>query len=235
MRHLPVSRVFLLCASAVAVSSIAAPASAQEQQQPASESDADFKRFAFRIGYARLNWDENAKVAVAGQAVPGGDATLKNNNGIAFDLAYYFNRNVSVALALGVPPTTSLTAAGTLAGAGKLGEVTYGPAVATVRYHLTGLGPVVPYVGAGINYTKIFKTRDALLQDFRASDTVGPVINGGVDVALNRRFGLFADVKKVWTSSNTRFLLPTPAGLAPGTAKVRLDPLIINAGVSIRF
>ena len=239
MRKLFNPRVIAACGVTLMVAFGASNASAQSQddspQTQAANSEERFRHFMFRVGYARLNWDEEAKVAIAGQAVPGGNARLSNNNGVEFDLAYYFNPNVSVALALGVPPTTTLTASGTLTGVGQLGKVTYGPAVATVRYHLTGLGPVVPYVGAGINYTKIFDTKDGVLQNFRASDTVGPALNAGVDVALTRRFGIYADAKKVWTSSNTRFLLPTPAGAAPGTAKVRLDPLILNAGISIRF
>ncbi|KAK0350341.1 hypothetical protein LTR94_029410, partial [Friedmanniomyces endolithicus] len=92
-------------------------------------------------------------------------------------------------------------------------------------YHITGLGPVKPYLGAGVNYTIIFKTKDRLLQDFKAKDTVGPVLQGGVDIALNKSFGIYFDAKKIFATSDTTWKLPTPAGLAPGTAKVKLDPL----------
>lgn len=202
-----------------------------EEQKPKD----DFRHFAVRAGYARLNFNEKARVSAAGQPIAGADAILKDNNGFEFDIAYYFNPNVSVALALGAPPTTTLTAAGTLAGTGQLGRVTYGPAVATARHHVTGLGPVAPYVGAGVNYTMILDTDDGALQKFKVKDAFGPVLNGGFDIALDDTFGIYVDVKKIWANTKAEFLLPTPAGPAPGTAKVQLNPVIFNAGVSVRF
>ncbi len=53
--------------------------------------------------------------------------------------------------------------------------------------------------------------------------------------ALNKSFGIYFDAKKIFATSDTTWKLPTPAGLAPGTAKVKLDPLVLNAGVSFRF
>lgn len=213
--------------------SASAPAASSSLAQtgPANE----FRRWIVRGGVAFLSWDEDAEVTVGGAVVPGGNARLKDNTGIAFEGAYYFSPNVSVALALGVPPTTTLTASGSLEGAGELGDVTYGPAVLSARYHFTNFGSFVPYVGAGVNYTLIFDTEDKLLQNFKADDTVGPVLIAGADYALNDRWGLYFDAKKIWTSSDTSFGLPTPAGVAPGTAKVQLDPLVLNMGVSYRF
>ena len=232
------------------VSALAGPASAGESLLPAevapisaqpgaSQSDladqGDFRHWMVRGGAAYLTWDEDVEVTVGGAVVPGGNARLKDNTGIVFEGAYFFNPNFSVALALGVPPTTTLTASGSLEGAGELGEVTYGPAVLSARYHFANAGPFTPYVGAGVNYTLIFDTEDKLLQNFKADDTVGPVLVAGFDYALSPRWGLYFDAKKVWTSSDTSFGLPTPAGVAPGTAKVQLDPLILSLGASYRF
>ena len=188
-----------------------------------------------RGGFAYLNWDDRSAVSVGGQLVPGGNGSLSNNNGIAFDVAYFFNPNVSVALALGIPPTTTLSGAGSLAFAGKLGKITYGPAAVTTRYHFTGLGPVVPYLGGGINYTLVFNTKDRFLQNLHVDNAVGPVITGGADIFISKRFGIFVDAKKIWASSHARFLVPSASGLVPGAAKTRLDPLVLNAGVSFRF
>lgn len=192
-------------------------------------------RVMVRGGFARLNWDDRSTISVGEQIVPGGNGSLSNNNGVALDVAYFFNPNVSVALALGIPPTTTLSGAGSLASAGKLGKITYGPAAATTRYHFTGLGPIVPYVGGGINYTLIFKTKDRFLQSLHVNNAVGPVITGGADILVSKRFGVFVDAKKIWASSHARFLVPVGSGLVPGVAKTRLDPLVLNAGVSFRF
>ena len=193
------------------------------------------RKVMLRGGFAHLDWDDSSVIKVAGQIVPGGNGSLSNNNGVSVDAAYFFNPNVSVALALGIPPTTTLSGAGSLSFAGRLGKITYGPAVASVRYHVTGLGPVVPYIGGGINYTLIFKAKDLFLQDLHVSNSAGPAVTGGVDVLVIKRLGVYFDAKKIWANSRARFLVPTEAGLVPGTAKSRLNPLVLSAGVSYRF
>lgn len=189
---------------------------------PAAAQDAsgqDFDRFMVRGGFAYVHWDEDAAIKVGGELIPGGTVRTSNNTGIEVDFSYFLTRDLSVAVALGVPPTTTLEGAGTLEGVGELGRVTYGPGVVSLLYHVNGLGPVKPYLGGGINYTIIFDTDDALLQDFEADDAIGNVLQAGVDIAVNERFGIYLDAKKVFASSNTRWMLPTPDGLAPRHGK----------------
>jgi outer membrane protein len=181
------------------------------------------------VGY--LRWSESAKVRSNGQLIPGGDASLSNNTAVVFDAAYFLKPNVSIAIGLGLPPTTTISGTGTLAPAGRLGKITYGPSVVSVRYHLIGLGPVRPYVGGGLNYTLVFSTKDLGVKDLRITNTYGPVAQAGFDIYLNRRFGVYFDAKKVWTKSNANFLV---AG-TPGSARVTLNPLILAGGVSYRF
>ena len=193
------------------------------------------RRFYVRLGAARIMFDEKADVKLAGQPLPGANATVSNNNSISLDIGYFLTPDLSVAATVGVPPTSTLTASGTLAGAGTLGKVTYGPALYTLRYHLGRPGGVRPYIGGGLNWTIIFKTEDGVLKDFRTSNTVGPAITGGIDVPLNERIGVFGAVSKVWTSTKGRFRLGTPNGLVPGTARVQLNPLITHVGLQYRF
>lgn len=193
------------------------------------------RRFYVRLGAARIVFDEKADVALAGQPLAGADATASNNYGVSLDIGYFLTPNLSVAATVGVPPTSTLTAAGTLAGAGTLGKVTYGPGIYTLRYHIGHPGKIRPYVGGGLNWTIIFKTEDGVLRDFRTSNTLGPAVTGGIDVPVNDRIGIFGAVTKVWTSTNARFRLATPDGVVPGTARVRLDPLVAQAGLQYRF
>ena len=207
------------------------PMAAQAQQ-----SDRDHqRRFYVRLGAARIIFDEKADVKLAGQTLPGANATASNNNGISLDIGYFLTPDLSVAATVGVPPTSTLTASGTLAGAGTLGKVTYGPGLYTLRYHFGRPDGVRPYIGGGLNWTIIFKTEDGVLKDFRTSNTVGPAITGGIDVPLKERIGVFGAVSKVWTSTNARFRLDTPNGLVPGTARVQLNPLIAQVGLQYRF
>lgn len=207
------------------------PTLAQAQQS----TDGKERRFYVRLGAARIMFDEKADVKLAGQPLTGANATASNNNGISLDIGYFLTPNVSVAATVGVPPTSTLTASGTLAGAGTLGKVTYGPGLYTLRYHFGRSGGVRPYIGGGLNWTIIFKTEDGVLKDFRTSSTLGPAITGGIDVPLNERIGVFGAVSKVWTSTNARFRLDTPNGLVPGTARVQLNPLIAQVGLQYRF
>jgi len=192
-------------------------------------------RFYLRTGPAQIMFDEGAEVTIAGEPVPGADARLEDNTGLAVELGYHISPRISVAATVGVPMTTTLTAAGSLAGAGELGSVKYGPGIYTVRYHFDSPGPIRPYVGAGVNWTIIFESRDGGLQNVDAKDTFGPVITAGLDIPINERMGVFAAVAKAWTSSDVTFDFPTPAGLVPGTSKVQLDPLVIYGGIQVRF
>lgn len=204
---------------------------------PAMAQDAagqEFNRVMVRGGIAFVKWNEGAEINVAGTPLPG-TITATNNTGIEVDAHYFVTPDISIALAVGVPPTTTLSGAGELDGIGTLGTVTYGPGTLTAVYHVNGMGPIKPYLGAGYNYTIIFDTDDALLQDFEAKDATGPVLQAGFDVAINERFGIYFDAKKIFAKSATTWFLPTTGGLAPGTARVTLDPLVLNAGVSVRF
>jgi outer membrane protein len=207
------------------------PSAAQAQQ-----SDRDHqRRFYLRLAAARVIFDEKADVKLAGQVLSGANATASSNNGVSIELGYFLTPDVSIAATVGVPPTSTLTASGTLAGAGTLGKVTYGPGLYSLRYHLGRPGGVRPYIGGGLNWTIIFKTEDGVLKDFRTTNTVGPAITGGIDVPINARIGIFGAASKVWTSTNARFRLGTPGGLVPGTARVQLNPLIVQLGLQYRF
>lgn len=207
----------------------AAPALAQDDSTPSEP------KFIVRAGAAYLRWSESAIVGVGGAAVPGGNARLSNSKGVTFDIAYFVHPNISIALGLGIPPTTTLSGAGTLESTGRLAKIMYGPAVVSVRYHYKGLGPVQPYLGAGASYTMIFDNKDLLLKKFGVTDAVAPVLQAGVDIALTKRFGVYFDAKKIFAQSHAKYLLPTAAGDVPGTAKVVLDPLILGTGISFRF
>ncbi|EIZ79651.1 hypothetical protein WSK_1731 [Novosphingobium sp. Rr 2-17] len=193
------------------------------------------ERFYIRVGPGFVDFDEDAKVKIAGQPLAGANGTLSDNVTAGVELGYFITPDISVAATVGVPPTTKLTAAGTLAGAGTLGKVTYGPGVYTARYHFGRPRGVRPYIGGGFSWTIIFGTKDGVLQDVKVENATGPAVTWGIDVPINRKFGLFASGIKTWTSANSRFTLPTPGGSAPGTARLQLNPLILYGGIQYRF
>lgn len=186
------------------------------------------------LGAAHVEFSEAARVAVAGNPIPESDAILSNNQTVAAGLGYRFDNNFSIIGVIGVPPTTKLKGAGSLAGM-DVGEVTYGPAFVTVNYHFPTTGAFKPYIGAGINYTIIFDTEDGDdISNFDADNTSGAVLRAGFEYRINDNHGFFVSANKILISTKATGTVPAFGG-APVSADIDLDPLIIHAGWALRF
>ncbi|AVS65177.1 hypothetical protein C8245_05180 [Paracidovorax avenae] len=241
------SRAAAAFATAAAVGSLIAalPAQAQTQSQQQQSAPPAAARtpstdwsapspWRLYAGAAHIGFSTSAEVRAGGQLVPGADAKADANNSLGFGAIYDFHPGWSAEIALGLPPTTALKGTGTLAGAGTLGKVKYGPAVLSVRRHLWEDGPVRPYIGAGINYTLVLESRDGFVSNLDVKNGVGPVLQAGFEVPIDQRWSFFVDAKKIWLKTTATGTLPALGG-APAHAKVRLDPLVVTAGVSYRF
>ncbi len=134
---------------------------------------------------------------LAGAPLAGASVHVDNNFTALIAAGYYFTDNISAQLTGGWPPSTALTGVGTLAGAGKLGRVTYGPAVASIDYHLTNFG-AFRYIGGGVAYSIIFAQSDGAVANLRVQGRFGGVIEGGFDYMLTKNWSLFVDAKKIW-------------------------------------
>lgn len=188
-----------------------------------------------RGGLAYADFHASATVAIGGQQVPGGSATVRHNIGFAFETGYYLSPDWSVALTLGAPPTAKIFGTGSLASAGKLAEATYGPAVLALQYHLPTPGRFQPYVGLGVNYTLITQNHDAAIRHVHVDNGTGVALQAGIEYRLSPRYALFVDAKKIWVGVDARGLAQTAAGLIPATSRVTLNPVIWNMGVSFHF
>ncbi len=143
------------------------------------------------------------------------------------DVTYFFNKNVAAELILTLPQNQVVNA-----GAATLGTFKHLPPTLTLQYHFTDFQSFKPYVGAGINYTKItgvnltHPTAGALHLD---DQSFGAAFQVGVDVPLTKQVSLNFDVKKVYIRSDVY----TSAGASLGTLK--LDPVLVGVGVGYRF
>lgn len=141
------------------------------------------------------------------------------------DISYFFNKNVAAELILTVPQSQTV-----YAGATSLGTFKHLPPTLTLQYHFTDLGAYKPYVGAGINYTKIssvdVKYNGGALQ--LDNHSYGAALQAGVDIPLDKQWSLNFDVKKVYIKTDVY-----SAGASLGTLK--LDPLLVGVGVGYRF
>jgi outer membrane protein len=161
--------------------------------------------------------------------VPGGSVTIDNSVVPELDITYFFTPNFAAEVILGVTPHE-------IHGAGKLKGVEIGkawllPPTVTFQYHFTNFGPVKPYIGAGPNYTVFFNQEAAggTVTNLDIHNSFGVAIQVGVDIMLDRHWGLNIDVKKLY--------LRPDVSLNNGalTGNVKIDPLLVGGGVTYRF
>ena len=144
------------------------------------------------------------------------------------DITYFFTKNIAAELILTIPQEHDVTLSGT-----KIGTFKHLPPTLTAQYHFLPDGMVRPYVGAGINYTRISSVSlnvpgvGALDLD---SSSIGAALQVGVDIKLADKIFLNIDVKKIYINSDV-MLKATGAKVSA----VTLDPIAVGVGIGYRF
>jgi len=204
---------------ALAASTAAGAASAQEA------------RFFAHVGPGQLAPDEDAVITAGGGVIPGGNVSLDSSTTAAIELGYLVTPQWSVSATFGLPPREDVNGAGTLAPVGKLGELHYGPAALMGQYRLTNLGPIEPYLGAGVAVMFVFADDDAAASNLEVDNAAGLALQAGAEWRLNERWGLFVDYKKAWFDTSASGNL----GGGPFEAEIQVDPSFLHAGATYRF
>lgn len=153
------------------------------------------------------------------------------------DITYFFTPNIAAELILSVPQTQTLYA-NHAGGKAAIGTFKHLPPTLTAQYHFTGLPKVRPYVGLGVNFTKVWgvnvtvpagaTTSGTALPLDLSRESLGLAAQIGVDVPLGGGWLLNLDVKKVQIGVDVK----------AGGAKVgefSVDPLLFGIGVGKRF
>jgi outer membrane protein len=195
--------------------------------------------WSVRVGPALAAFDASAKVDVGGANVPGANVGVKDNVFLGIDIGYALNDRWTIRTALGIPPTTRLSAAGTLKGfvpplTGTLGRVKYGPAVLSATWKIGEFGAFHPYVGAGLNYTHVFSSKDGDIAGLKVKSAFGTALQVGFDVPIDRNWSLFLDARKIFVKTTATGNVPALGG-PPAKASVTLNPLVVHMGASYRF
>lgn len=138
------------------------------------------------------------------------------------DFTYFINKNLAAELILTVPQKQTLSSKGA-----AIGSFKHLPPTLTLQYHFTDMGAFKPYVGAGVNYTRLSAV------NLPAGVTVdrnsfGPALQVGVDIPVAKGVYLNFDVKKVYIRTDV-----SAGGVKAGTFKV--DPLLVGVGLGWRF
>ena len=139
------------------------------------------------------------------------------------DVSYFLTPNIAAELILTYPQKHDVTLDGA-----KIGSFKHLPPTLTLQYHFTPEKTFSPYVGAGVNYTRISKVRLLDGAGDLENDSWGGALQAGFDVRLDRNWSLNVDVKKVQIRSDVY------VGGARAS-KVKVDPVLFGIGVGYRF
>lgn len=184
-----------------------------------------------KLGVVRYETDAKTSGVVGIGVPPGADAAV----GSATTLLLTFERalmpNLGVELVLGVPPTIEARGAGTVAFLGEVMSAKNVGPVVLFNYHFFEPGTRVrPYLGAGVAYTRFTDVKSPYGWQVHLTDSLGPVVQAGVDVAISPQWGLFASVARV--DVQTRL---TAIGASVLTTTIDFRPVTYAAGLSFRF
>jgi outer membrane protein len=185
-----------------------------------------------RVGALGAIYHSSATIATEAGAIPGATAHVSNSETATLEVGYDVTSNAYLVFLAGVPPKPTISGEGSVQALGKLGEIRYGPAILSAGYRLPAFGYIQPYVGAGAAYAIIFRNYDAAVTDLRVHNHFGSAVQAGADFRINDTLAVFVDVKQLWLSVNANGSLN---GEIPVTARVKLNPTLISAGIKFRL
>ncbi len=187
-------------------------------------------------GYVRLGqtWShlaDQGDVFSNGAFAPGSDYTTNAIRPLTLTAGWFVTDKIAIEASISEEAETHNYPSGSLTGLPDLGVDAFQTTSASVTWHPMRGERFSPYVGFGYVYQNTTDNTDGFGQNFRIEDSHGPLLQGGVDVELTDRLGLFVDFKKAWyRADGTGVLLG-----APLYADSKLDPVSVQAGFSVRF
>ncbi|MDJ1159776.1 OmpW family protein [Chelatococcus sp. SYSU_G07232] len=175
---------------------------------------------------------ESSSLELNGTAIAGDKVSINNTVVPELDITYFFTKNIAVELILGTTPH-NIRAAGSIAGLGPIGRTWLLPPTLTLQYHFDINERIKPYVGAGVNYTFFYNTKaKGVFSSLDVENSFGFALQAGVDIMLDRHWGVNLDVKKIFLEPDVKATIP---GVGLVTGKVKIDPWLIGGGLTYRF
>ena len=166
---------------------------------------------------------DNKSDAIAALGVAADAIHVSNKTIAEVDITYFVTPNWSAELILTYPQKHDVELAGK-----NIGYFKHLPPTLTAQYHFSPEAQVSPYLGAGVNYTRI---SDVNLLGGKAdldNNSFGFALQAGVDFKLDKNWSLNLDVKKVQIRSDV-----TSGGAK--ISNVKVDPWLVGVGVGYRF
>jgi outer membrane protein len=149
--------------------------------------------------------------------------TVSNETIPEIDVSYFFSPNWAAELVATYPQKHHVELDGK-----DIGTFKHLPPTLLMQYHFVLDAPVKPYVGVGVNYTTMSKVELLGGAGSLDHDSVGLALQAGLDYAIDKKWSLNVDVKKVQIRSDV-FISGAKV------SRVKVDPLMLGVGVGYRF
>ena len=157
------------------------------------------------------------------------------------DFTYFLTDNIAAELILATSPH-DISGTGAIEGLGEIADTMVLPPTLTLQYHFMPDGAFSPYVGVGVNYTIFYSEdpKDSLVgvlgeTDVSLDDSVGVAFQAGVDIPINDRWFLNADVKYIQIDTEATLTSVNEGVTTVREVEVDLDPIVAGVGVGFRF
>ncbi|MEB0137339.1 OmpW family outer membrane protein [Actimicrobium sp. CCC2.4] len=139
------------------------------------------------------------------------------------DISYFFTPNLAAELVLTYPQKHTVYLDGN-----NVGTFKHLPPTLLLQYHFMPDRQFSPYVGAGVNYTRISSVNLLGGAGSLENSSVGFALQAGVDYKLDKNWSLNLDIKKVQIRSDLMI-----SGVKASALQV--DPLMVGVGLGYRF
>lgn len=139
------------------------------------------------------------------------------------DISYFFTPNLAAELVLTYPQKHTVYLDGN-----NVGTFKHLPPTLLLQYHFMPDKQFSPYVGAGVNYTRISSVNLLGGAGSLENSSVGFALQAGVDYKLDKNWSLNLDIKKVQIRSDLMI-----SGVKASALQV--DPLMVGVGLGYRF
>ena len=183
------------------------------------------------VARVRAIWIDPADKSdpIGALGVPGDAIDVESKIAPDIDFEYFFTPNWSAELLLTIPQKHDVE----VDGVGSIGSFKHLPPTLTVKYHFLPDAAFNPYVGVGLNYTRIMNVKLAVplatpLPLDLDNSSFGFAAQIGFDYKLDDHWYASVDAKWINIESDVK------AGGATVT-KVKVDPLVIGIGAGYRF
>jgi len=139
------------------------------------------------------------------------------------DISYFFSPNLAAELVLTYPQKHEVYLDGK-----SIGSFKHLPPTLLAQYHFVPEGQFSPYVGVGVNFTRISGVKLLGGTADLESNSVGLALQAGVDFKIDQKWSINLDLKRVNIGSDV---------MAGGKkiSAVKVDPTLVSVGLGYRF